>query len=95
LTGNYTLTAAPATVSPGGGLTVTWSAPSGRPANDWVGLFVVGAPNTSYLWYSFTGGATSGTVNLTAPAQTGQYEFRYLLLNGYTSIATSNTVTDH
>ena len=95
LTGSYTLTAAPATVSPGGGLSITWSAPSGRPANDWVGLFLVGAPNTSYLWYSFTGGATSGSVNLTAPVQTGQYEFRYLLLNGYTSVATSNTVTDH
>ena len=94
LTGSYTLTAAPATVSPGGGLTVTWSAPSGRPANDWVGLFLAGAPNTSHLWYAFTGGATSGTVNLTAPAQTGQYEFRYLLMNGNTSVATSNAVTD-
>lgn len=94
LTGNYTLAATPSTVSAKGGLTVTWSAPSGRPANDWVGLFLVGAPNTSYLWYAFTGGATSGTVNLTAPAQTGQYEFRYLLMNGYTSVATSNAVTD-
>jgi hypothetical protein len=94
LAGTYTLTATPSTVSPGGGLTVNWSAPSGRPTNDWIGLFQVGAPNTSYVWYSFTGGATSGSFNLPAPAQAGTYEFRYLLQNGYTSIATSGAVTD-
>jgi subtilisin family serine protease len=94
LAGTYTLTATPSTVSPGGGLSVNWSAPSGRPTNDWIGLFQVGAPNTSYVWYSFTGGATSGSFNLPAPAQAGTYEFRYLLQNGYTSIATSGAVTD-
>jgi hypothetical protein len=30
---------------------------------------------------------------LTAPMTAGQYEFRYLLNNGYTSSATSNTLT--
>jgi hypothetical protein len=94
LTGSYSLTATPASVSPGGTLTINWSAPSGRPTNDWVGLFLVGAPNTSYLGFQYTGGATSGTFKVAAPGTTGQYEFRYLLQNGYTSVATSNAVTD-
>lgn len=93
LSGNYALTASPSTASPGGALTVSWTAPSGRPTNDWVGLFAVGAPNTTYVWYAFTNGATTGTLTVAAPAQTGQYEFRYLLQNGYTSTARSGTVT--
>jgi len=93
LNGNYTLTPTPATVSAGATMTITWTAPSGRPSNDWIGLFQVGAANTTYVWYQFTGGATSGSFNLSAPTQTGQYEFRYLLQNGYTDIARSPTVT--
>jgi hypothetical protein len=94
LAGTYTLTATPSPVGPGQALTINWTAPSGRPATDWIGLFVVGAPNTANLGYQFTGGATGGSFTLSAPAQTGQYEFRYLLQNGYTDIARSNAVTD-
>src|SRR3989442_15232882 len=46
-------------------------------------------PNTAYIWYRYTYGATSGSYTLTAPQQPGYYEFRYLLRNGYVSGATS------
>ena len=89
----YSVSAAQSTVAPSGAMTVSWTAPTGQAANDWVGLFQSGAPNTAYLWYQFTNGTTSGQVTLTGPAQTGQYEFRYLIENGYASQAQSNAVT--
>ena len=90
---DFTLTANPSTVTPGGPLSVTFTAPPGRHALDWISLYKVGDPNRSYGWWQYTGGAESGTFNLTAPLEAGQYEFRYLLENQYTSIKTSNTVT--
>src|SRR5207248_3141623 len=90
---SYTLSASPSTVTAGGALSVSWTAPAGRPANDWIALYRVGDPNTTYSWSQTTQGATSGTFNLTAPATAGSYEFRYLQNNGFTSVATSNTVT--
>jgi glucose/arabinose dehydrogenase len=92
-TNNYTLTASPATVSPGGQTTVSWTAPSGSSSVDWIALYRVGAANSSYLAWQYTGGATSGTFTFTVPTAPGQYEFRYLLNDGYTSVKTSNTVT--
>ena len=88
----YGLTASPSTVTVGSPITVNWHAPVGRPVTDWIGLYKVGDPNTSYLTYQYTQGAPTGTVTFNAPATPGQYEFRYLLENGYTSIAKSNTV---
>jgi hypothetical protein len=87
------LTASPSTVAPGGTLTVSWAAPSGGHATDWIGLYGVDDPNTSYGWWSYTNGATSGSFTLSAPSQAGQYEFRYLLQNGFTDAAQSNAVT--
>jgi hypothetical protein len=91
-TSSYTLIVSPSIVAPGGQLTVSWTAPSGSSTVDWIGLYKVGASNFEYLGYIFTNGATSGSFT-TALTQPGQYEFRYLLDNGYTSVATSNTVT--
>jgi Bacterial Ig domain/Subtilase family len=91
--GTYSLTPSPLSVDPGGSLSIAWTAPAGRPVYDWVALYRVGDPNTSFLWWTYTGGAPTGTVGLTAPAQPGQYEFRYLLNNGYTDSATSAAVT--
>jgi hypothetical protein len=93
--GSYTLTASPATVGRGASLTISWTAPAGRPANDWIALYRVGDPNTFYQWWQYTGGAASGSFTLNAPNTAGQYEFRYLLNDGYSSAATSNTVTVH
>jgi hypothetical protein len=89
----YTVTGSPSTVAPGGQLTVSWTAPNGRPSNDWIALYSVGAPNNNFLWWRYTGGAASGSFTLTAPSQAGQYEFRYLLNDGFTDSVRSNTVT--
>ncbi len=91
--GTYTLTGSPSTVSAGGSLSVSWTAPSGRPGTDWVGLYRVGDPDGSYLWADYTGGTASGSRSLTAPSAAGQYEFRYFLQDGYTLAVKSNTIT--
>jgi hypothetical protein len=91
----FSLTVSPTTVTPGGQLTVSWMAPSGRSQLDWVGLFKVGDPNTDYeyYWWDYTHGATSGTRAIIAPSQPAQYEFRYLLNDGYTDVTRSMVVT--
>jgi RHS repeat-associated protein len=90
--GIYNLTASPSTIVVGGRILVSWHAPAGRPATDWIGLYKVGDPNQNYQTYQYTQGAATGSLQFTAPATPGQYEFRYLLEDGYTSAATSNTV---
>jgi hypothetical protein len=88
---SYTLTASPTTVTAGGSLSVSWTAPSGRPTTDWIGLYRVGQPSDPYtgsVWWQYTNGTTSGTTTLSAPLGLGQYEFRYFLDNGYDVVAT-------
>ncbi|MEP6915678.1 MAG: IPT/TIG domain-containing protein [Acidobacteriota bacterium] len=98
LTGSYTfemvavsLSASPSIVTSGDQLTVSWSAPSGRPDLDWIGLFKIGVPSTSYAtgWWDYIHGGASGTLTLSAPAQPGEYEFRYLLDDGFIDVARS------
>jgi hypothetical protein len=92
--GGYSLAATPSTVGPNAGVTVNWTAPAGSSTMDWIGMFRVGDTNRQYISWTYTGGATSGSHIFSMPAQTGQYEFRYLLNDGYTELrATSNTVT--
>jgi YD repeat-containing protein len=90
--GSYTLTATPSQVAPGGQLSVSWTAPSGRPSTDWIALYKVEDPNTSYGSWQYTQGATSGSFTVTTPSSANKYEFRYLLQNGYTVATYSNTV---
>jgi hypothetical protein len=89
----YTVTTGTNAVAPGGPLSVSWTA-SPKGGNDWIGLFKKGDPNTAHDWWSgWTEGATSGTFALSAPTQAGQYEFRYLLDDGYGDAARSSVVT--
>jgi hypothetical protein len=89
---NFTLTATPTSVAAGGQVKVNFTAPSGRPENDWVGLYKVGELSTSYLAWGPTKGYTASYFNFTMPNQPGQYEFRYFLGNSYTQVARSNAV---
>ncbi len=68
---------------------MSWVAPGGRSSLDWIGFFRVEDPNEAYEsgWWSYTGGQPSGTLSLTAPSRPGQYEFRYLLDDGYVDVA--------
>ncbi|HKA19632.1 MAG TPA: Ig-like domain-containing protein [Blastocatellia bacterium] len=89
---SFTLSTSQSQVAPGGQLTVNWTAPSGRPTNDWIALYKVGDANTTYGSWQYTQSATSGNFTVTAPSQTGRYEFRYLLQGGYTDVVRSNVV---
>jgi hypothetical protein len=86
-----TLTPSTNVIDAGGEMSVSWTAPGGR-AGDWIAVFRVGA---SYEddWYGLTNGATSGTHTLTVPTRPGQYEFRYLVDDGFLDVARSSPVT--
>lgn len=90
----YSLTLSTTTVLAGGQLSVNWTAPSGGYL-DWVGFFRVVDPSEAYQegWWQYTNGATSGTMAITAPLVPGQYEFRYLLDDGYVDTVRSSPVT--
>lgn len=95
--GGYSVSASPGSVHMGKPISVSWTAPSGASNSDWIGIYKVGDPDSSYITYKYTMGATSGTVSFNAPAfygvASGQVEFRYFLANGYSKVATGNTVT--
>ncbi len=99
LVGGYTfevvtLSVSSTLVRPGGQLTVTWDAPGKRSNLDWIALFKVGDPSTSYeegRW-DYTKGAASGTFTLNAPPS-GEYEFRYLLDDDYVDVARIGPIT--
>jgi len=86
-----TLTA-PSSVAPGATLSVTWNAGTGASPKDWISLFKAGAANTAYGEWHYTGGAASGTMSFTAPATPGTYQLRYLVNDGYVSVATSDVI---
>jgi hypothetical protein len=79
----FSVSMASAIVNVGSPLTITWTAPAGRPT-DWsdiVGVYAPGATNGQPLAYAYTRGATSGTTTLTSPATPGTYELRYVMDN--------------
>jgi hypothetical protein len=90
-TGDYTLTASADAVPRGGPLSVAWSASS--TGNDWIELSKTGDSNMLHGWSAFTDGVASGTFTLTAPSEAGQYEFRYLLDDGWIDVARSGVIT--
>lgn len=82
----------PSVVTSGSQVMANWNAPSGRPVDDWVGLFRVSELNSRFIGKQYTNGQTSGSLAFTAPNQPGLYEFRYLLNDGFSSVAISNTI---
>lgn len=82
-------------------MTVDWSAAVGHSANDTIGLYQVdtiglyqvGAPDANPIATQKVGSATTGRVTLPLPAAVvGTYEFRYLLSDGVTRAAVSNSI---
>jgi IPT/TIG domain len=92
---DFSLVSSAETVTTGSSLSVSWVAPGRPSAFDWVGFFKVGAPSSSYElgWWAYTNGQTAGTLALTAPVEPGQYEFRYLLDDGFVEAGRSRPVT--
>ena len=87
----FTLTASTDDVDAGGQISVSWTAPGGR-ASDWITVCPVGG-NYADDWYVLTNGATSGTKTVLAPTRPGQFEFRYLLDDGFPVAARSSPFT--
>jgi len=87
------LSASPTSVAAGGSVTAAWSNICAPTSRDWIGLFLPGAPDTSYVAWRYTTGTASGNVPLTVPATLapGTYELRLFSNNGYTRLGTSNT----
>ncbi len=90
-----TISASPTSVKAGSPVTATWSGISSPTTTDWIGLYTVGAADTSYRAWRYTTGTASGNAALTVPAGTpaGTYELRLFAQNGYTRLATSNPIT--
>jgi hypothetical protein len=74
---------APATAVSGQLITVTWTAPAGHAANDFIGLYSASAG----YWFAATGSATSGSFTVPVPATSGPLFFRYILGNVWTVAA--------
>jgi uncharacterized protein (TIGR03437 family) len=87
----FTLTPSANAVDAGGQMSVSWNARGAR-AGDWIAVFRVGESYDDD-WWGHTNGATSGTHTLTAPTRPGQYEFRYLVADGFFEVARSAPVT--
>jgi Ca-activated chloride channel homolog len=66
---------APDTVAVGAQFQVAWTGPNGP--GDYITIVRDGAPAGEYLSYDYT--ATGPTVTLTAPAEPGAYELRYIV----------------
>jgi hypothetical protein len=92
----------PKRVKSGDPITVAWTSYAGHSAIDWIGLYPVGASNSSVVSRQYTGAiifgarevyalpeTVSGLMTFTAPATTGQYEFRYFFNDGSQLVALS------
>ncbi len=87
-----TLTPSATFVAAGTEMNVSWTATHARNSMDWIGLFELDAPNTSYGWWEYAYG-TGGVFGLNAPLTRGRYEFRYLLDDDYYDVARSVPIT--
>jgi hypothetical protein len=85
----------PATIAATRTLTVTWQGIAAPTPTDWVVLAPLNAPDTSYVAWSYTTGAATGTLGLSVPATVppGSYELRLLAQNTFQRLAVSNVVT--
>ena len=88
----------PSSVLQGGSVTATWSGIVNPTATDWIGLYAVGAGNSSYLAWVYVSCSTTATVargfvscGLGIPGNlaNGSYELRFLANNGYGVVAAS------
>ena len=98
--GAPTISASPASATPGQPVTVSWSGVSS--VTDWVGLHSAGSGDSSGVDWKYTSSCTfaaggsvvaSGSCIFTMPSTPGPYEFRLFANNTLTRLAVSNTVT--
>lgn len=89
-----TLSAEPASLVRGqGSFTVDWDATGITTSKrDWIGIFKVGDANENYGQWFYTNGEKKGTLTFRSSIAPGEYEFRYLLDDGYVDVARSGKV---
>jgi RHS repeat-associated protein len=90
-----TLSASPSALAPGGTLNAAWTYIPAPSANDWVGLYALGAADNAFVVWRYTDGSAAGSAPLTVPANAaaGSYELRLFSNNGYTRLATSGHIS--
>jgi hypothetical protein len=76
-------------------VTASWSGIISPTANDWIGLYKVGDPDSAFMTYQHTTGAASGSLSVPLPGSTspGMYELRLFSNGTYTRLARSNPIT--
>ena len=87
-----TLAVSGTSVDSGIPVTVTLNNGSGG-SYDWLALAAVGAPDTSYIQWTYVGAGITTRPWTVIPPGPGSYEFRFFLNNSNTRVATSPTVT--
>jgi len=99
--GTFTLTASPASVGPGGAVTVSWSGVGSPKVKDWIGRYTPASGDGAYLDWVYTsscgkspGGTpkSSGSCTFTMPATPGTYQFRLFADDKYMRLAVSGNV---
>jgi len=86
----FNLTCAVSTVDPLGNIPVAWQAiPRESNPSDYIGLFDANDPTGAPVAYEYTSLQPSGTCNLVAPYQVGQYIARYISTDSKTGVVSS------
>eukprot|EP00045_Choanoeca_perplexa_P008355 m.77324 g.77324 ORF g.77324 m.77324 type:complete len:690 (-) comp14462_c0_seq1:72-2141(-) len=93
------LSVTPTSLSNDEPITISWHGVKDPLSNDWIGLFCPpSAPNTNYMDYFFVNTVDTydkgfGNVTQAMGVMRGDCEFRYLVNNSYTAIATSQRIS--
>jgi len=99
VTSAVALNTASGSATAGQSLAATWTGSTDK--QDWIGVYVTGASDASYLAWEYTScshswassAVVSGSCAFTMPSTAGTYEFRFFGAGSNTAIARSGTVT--
>jgi len=95
-TGSVSLSAGPANADPGGIVTASWGGIASPSSLDWLGLYVVGAPDSAELTWRYISSTTpSGSIDFALPdgLGAGTYELRLFANNSTQRLGASNPFT--
>jgi len=99
--GSAVVAASPASVPSGGSVTVNWSGVANATPGDWIGLYRSGDPDLAFISWIYDSSCTqvagiakgSGSCSYPMTVPGGTYELRLFSNDGFTLLATSNTIT--
>jgi RHS repeat-associated protein len=84
----------PSSLFAGQSVTTSWSAIASPSATDWIGVYVPGSGDGAFVTWRYTDGsaASSASFNVPLNTATGSYELRIFSNDGFTRLATSNSL---